>query len=342
LKNCCKNCFKDFGLWSYIKKHGDLGRCDYCRQNNEDCIDLDAELFVKMFALIKKMYVVMPVGRSRSLFSFIQGDWEVFSRATSQIYLFEDLCKIHGIDYEDYYIENPDFNYYNFVWHDYKDTVKHKNRFINSLPVEIENLLSSLDNRYKCLSKENMLYRARIGRQDDLIATPYPPSEMGMPPANKSRAGRANPDGIPYLYLAGSKETAIAEVRPWSGCLVTIATIRLLESLNTINFSVFSHKSLMDYLAMDNVDEALSELQFFNYLSLEMSKPVSPNDSYLEYIPTQYLTEYIKNEGYDGIIYDSSLSPGQNLVLFEQNNIEITSTELFRIGQIKYDFDDAF
>jgi RES domain-containing protein len=32
--------------------------------------------------------------------------------------------------------------------------------------------------------------------------------------------GRANPRGIPVLYLATHRETALAEVRPWIGAVI--------------------------------------------------------------------------------------------------------------------------
>jgi hypothetical protein len=345
MKKCCVNCFEDFGFWRYIKKNGFIDKCDFCYQNNESCINLDDEIFTKMFKLINKMYIEMPVRRSKQLFSFIQGEWKVFSESTSKYHLFQELCNVHGIENEAYYIVNPDYNHLINIWHEYKETVKHRNRFINSLPEELEVLLlSSQNDRYKLLRTENKLFRARVGSSDDIVLSPYPANlnDMGMPPINKARAGRANPDGIPYLYLTSSKETAIAEVRPWCGAVVTIATFNLLENLNTINFSFFSGKRLFDYIDIENVDDALCRIQFFNNLSSEMSQPISPSDSYLEYIPTQYVTEFIKNEGYDGIIFDSSLGLGQNVVLFNQANIEVSSSELVRISKIEYDFLDVY
>ena len=344
MKKCCNNCFEDFGFWSYIYKNGIVGKCDFCCQKGQSCLNLDDEIFSKLFTLIKKMYIEMPVRQSKHLFSFIQGEWNLFSQSTDQSELLNELCKIHGTNPETYYVFNPDYYHLTNVWQDYKNTVKHKNRFINSIPEEIEVLLSypNPNQRYKLLHKENTLYRARIGSADDIVLCPYPANlnDMGMPPVSKVRAGRANPDGIPYLYLASSRKTAIAEVRPWSGALLTIATFKLNESLNTINFSIFNNKRLFDYIECKNIDDALDQLQFFNNLSSEMSQPISPNESYLEYIPTQYVTEFIKNEGYDGIIFDSSLGLGQNVVLFSQDNVEVTATELIKIGQIQYDFSE--
>jgi len=57
-----------------------------------------------------------------------------------------------------------------------------------------------------------VLYRARV--HDDRTRTErFNPSEVGAPPPNKAKAGRANRDGEPVLYLATNKSTALAEVR---------------------------------------------------------------------------------------------------------------------------------
>jgi hypothetical protein len=343
MKKCCSNCFEDFGFWRYIHKNGFVGKCDFCNQIGEKCLNLDDEIFSKMFTLINMMYIEMPIKGSKRLLTFIQGEWNLFSESTYKYELFYELCRIHGTNPETYYVYNPDYHHLTNVWHDYKDTVKHKNRFINSLPEEIEVLLSNPKERYKLLHNENSLFRARIGSADEIVPCPYPANlnDMGMPPINKVRAGRANPDGIPYLYLASGRETAIAEVRPWCGAVVTIGTFNLKENLNTINFSFFSGKRLFSYIECENIEDALNRLQFFNNLGSEMSQPISPSDSYLEYIPTQYVTEFIKNEGYDGIIFDSSLGLGQNVVLFRQDNVEVTDTELVKIGQIQYDFSEV-
>lgn len=39
------------------------------------------------------------------------------------------------------------------------------------------------------------------------------------PLSNSASEGRANPKGIPYLYVATDKETAMSEVRPSLGAI---------------------------------------------------------------------------------------------------------------------------
>ncbi|NLK52763.1 MAG: RES domain-containing protein [Syntrophomonadaceae bacterium] len=41
--------------------------------------------------------------------------------------------------------------------------------------------------------------------------------ELCAPPKEKCSAGRLNPKGVPYLYLADSIDTVISELRPSTG-----------------------------------------------------------------------------------------------------------------------------
>lgn len=59
--------------------------------------------------------------------------------------------------------------------------------------------------------------------------------------------------------------------------------------------------------------------------TLDMSKPADPQRSNLDYLPTQYICEYIKKLGYDGVSFRSSLvdtANNINLILFEEDKVE--------------------
>jgi hypothetical protein len=70
------------------------------------------------------------------------------------------------------------------------------------------------------------LYRAQLGVEWESqdygegvvidVPTPLDPDRM-KPFKNRAQEGRANPKGIPVIYLATEAETAVAEVRPWVG-----------------------------------------------------------------------------------------------------------------------------
>lgn len=55
----------------------------------------------------------------------------------------------------------------------------------------------------------------------------YQIEDMGPPPKRIASHGRANPAGIPYLYLASTPETSISEVRPHTGEKICVASFNV-------------------------------------------------------------------------------------------------------------------
>ncbi|MCU5070117.1 hypothetical protein OCD10_24205, partial [Bacillus pacificus] len=61
--------------------------------------------------------------------------------------------------------------------------------------------------------------------------------------------------------------------------------------------------------------------------------------------PSQYLTEFIKSLEYDGVIFKSSLGPGENYAFFEWDKYSYKPSKLdvkiinhYEIKDMKYDF----
>lgn len=130
----------------------------------------------------------------------------------------------------------------------------------------------------------------------------YDAKESFVAPPNKTRDMRANYRYIPYLYCANHAYIALIEVRPRLGAQVSVATIRVDEKIRLLDFT------------MQNPSKRMTgpKRNLFNDLSMLYSTPVTSDDDILDYIPTQYIAEYAKNLGYDGIVYRSSLAPELN------------------------------
>jgi hypothetical protein len=143
--------------------------------------------------------------------------------------------------------------------------------------------------------------------------------DSGAPPAEKTLAGRANPQGIRYLYTAKDPETALAEIRPTISEQVSIALLRTKKKL-----------SIADLTSNQN--------QIFG---ANFSK-VALGDEKI-YLPIQYISERIKLSGFDGVQYKSSLhNDGINIVLFDPNSCKIVSSELRSIDKIIYESSKRF
>ena len=87
-----------------------------------------------------------------------------------------------------------------------------------------------------------LLWRAQLGccgpcvikvdGHDREVFYPYPPERM-KPRKNRACEGRANPKGLPYLYLATKRETAMSEARPWIGSHISVAQFKASRDLNS-------------------------------------------------------------------------------------------------------------
>ena len=60
---------------------------------------------------------------------------------------------------------------------------------------------------------------------------------MGCPPIEKATAGRANPLGIPYLYLCHDAETTLYEVRAVYLDKVSVGKFVINSNLDIVDFS---------------------------------------------------------------------------------------------------------
>lgn len=250
-------------------------------------------------------------------------------------------------------------------WQGFTKYLSETNRFILSDYWEqfVDNILRTAHKRTKTLEKNKTLVRARIGTSwivfDDGEEQPYPisPHEMDPPPKHIAKAGRSNSEGIPFLYLATKTETAVAEVRPWIGSEVTIGFFKILSDLRIVDASDDKPKSvfsLYKFVKIGKEDFDIRKKPNHSYTSAEkeeyvwgdinsaFSKPISPNDSPLKYLPTQYLSEKLKTEGYDGVAYRSSLSQeGYNIALFDPQKAKCVSCRMYEIKRVKYGFEES-
>jgi hypothetical protein len=235
----------------------------------------------------------------------------------------------------------PEFDRHQDLFRNFMYTIKHTNRFYFDMDYEFIDILQKLiDDRVKIINVDTTFYRARIGGIEEGnmgLIDPYQTiEEVGMPQSNIARLGRANPTGIPYLYLADDPSTAVAEVRPWVGSSVTIAKFILKENLSIVDLTQSVFHSIFESLSNGDLPTVIGMNELSNRISYELSKPINPNTLEIEYLPTQFLSEFIKNHNYDGIKYRSSLGDGNNLVLFTQDQVELHSTWLSEVLSISF------
>lgn len=182
--------------------------------------------------------------------------------------------------------------------------------------------------------------RAQVAHsnRDDRHAGPMPepalPQRM-MPRPDAASEGRANPEGIPRLYMADNRHTAIAEVRPWIGSLVSVAILRTTRDLKVLDcraddggIMFFEHEP----------DEAEREGAIWTQVARAFREPVLRGDDRAGYAATQVIAELFEHQGYDGILYGSGFGKGStNVVLFDTTAAEIVACEIHAIRDVTLD-----
>ncbi|MEP3349587.1 MAG: RES family NAD+ phosphorylase [Marinomonas sp.] len=122
--------------------------------------------------------------------------------------------------------------------------------------------------------------------------------------------GRANPEGIAFLYVASTPEIAISEVRPFINHDVSVALMRLKRDLKIADFSMVSDDINFSYAKYSKeIADKLSQFKVIDSVirdvSNAFSRPVFEQSKTIEYLPTQVIAEYFHSKGFDGIGFRS-------------------------------------
>ncbi|MEZ8646708.1 RES family NAD+ phosphorylase [Vibrio cyclitrophicus] len=231
----------------------------------------------------------------------------------------------------------------------FSQSVKNKSRYI--LDSDSQGFLKGIEDtcasRVEVIELNSTLWRAQMGHQTvpfiqndievDDIFVPYPESRM-RPLKDSATEGRANPKGIPCLYVASDKETAMSEIRPWLGSTVSVANFSNRNKLKVIDFSKHHNGRIPFYLA--EPDDAKKIEAVWTHMDKAFSEPVTNSDQKSDYAPTQIIAELIKSLGYDGIAFKSSLCTGHNLALFDLDCVDFKGSNLFKVNSIDFSFEN--
>ena len=141
--------------------------------------------------------------------------------------------------------------------------------------------------------------------------------------------------GIAYWYGATDPETAVAEMRPWQGAVITVAALQATRNLQLIDCG-----NTRPMVAPHNrgVEEDW-ERYVWNSIGEAFSRPVAPTIIDVEYVPTQMLAEAFRIKGLDGIQYKSHLGEGMNVVVFDLSAFAIGERELWTAKRVRYDLE---
>ena len=354
----CSNCFCDIEIVSIIKSLNNIGTCPTCRKSGVFLYDTEKndQLSNKFYELISIYSPIdsLPSDYPKSNLYMLKDElsvnWNIFNKLSpAQVY---DIVKVLS---PELYSESPssfnspvgimekydtDYLHENSIlrtnnWDDFVNELKYKNRFhtsyINTRILEV--FCSYIRKIYRA---GELFYRGRISPEAG-----YLKDEMGAPPREKAIEGRVNSAGISRLYLASDVDTTIHEVRASAFDIITVGTFKLKEDITVVDLKNID--KISPFIEDLNCLQYAINKEHLNKINDELGKTLRRSDSKLDYIPTQFISDFIKSithankAEYAGIEYNSTMNPnGYNLSIFYPHIFECIAAQTYRIDELTY------
>lgn len=354
----CEKCFCDTEVISVIRNVGEIGCCPICKSrkvhiyDTYKCNDLSTmfDELLSIYTPSSQLPATYPKSETRLIKSELLNNWNIFNkRSESDVYkivisiceekyeympeLFDSPVGIQELYDEEYLLKHSLLT--TNSWEDFVNALKTKNRFHThyiNLGL-LEKFCSYIRKPYKA---GTVLYRCRISKEDGISI-----DEMGAPPIENATDGRANAKGIRCLYLGDSPETTIYETRVGAFDYVTVGKFQLKKDIIVVDLKYINQISPF-IEGLDCLEHAINK-EHLNRINDEMGKIMRRSDSILDYIPTQYITDFIKSimrdekQEYAGIEYKSVMHNGcYNLAVFDPELFGCIDTNIYGIDNIDY------
>ena len=177
----------------------------------------------------------------------------------------------------------------------------------------------------KTINEKTKLYRARIANDKDInlsngfelkynkfsgfneTNSREAPFGIGVP------AGRNNISGVSYIYLANDIVTACSEVKPSFYDIISVAEFESTRKFNVIDFS-----EDVNFSMSEEMDDKVRLSLLFSYIMKAYTIPATTNE---QYMISQFVSDYIRKAGFDGVVYKSFYSKdGINYTIFNSHH----------------------
>lgn len=211
----------------------------------------------------------------------------------------------------------------------------------------IKNSISKYVGEFDYILKEDdELYRARVGYANSRAAfsggftrvevkyySPFCGDKISAVPPLIANEGRANRTGVSFLYCATDEYTAISEVRPHPSDIVSIAKFTTKSNLKLFDLS---YPHLINYY---HCETSLKKLRTYATIA-KIFNVATPPSQKGRYLVTQLIANAIRQLGYDGIIFSSTVGTGKNIVIFtpEKASVIEGSEYVVNISSVSYKY----
>lgn len=358
----CEKCFSAKELISTVREHGIIiPYCPICHSRNVHALSASDELLKRIFrALVRLNYSEWEYngkigGEHLSYLLFGKNEIMNLDSTADELEFDSALTYIEDAWYpkDEKYISLGggywDFNVISGVKHNLdlrltRILAKAFQQNYFELEKEVIQLLQSLKSDISVnLGAGRSYFRSRIGVKKRLKPTlhnfdpdyyyvPFTGKDICAPPLYLTSEGRLNRSRVSILYLASDRETAVAEVRPHPGHLVSTAEFRLKEQLCVADFT---EKDVRNYLS----DSRLETLRLIFSFNAVLNLPVPPEQREF-YLLTQLLSDCIRQMGFEGVIFKSSVGTGHNLACFSPSMfiLQDGSEMVMEVKALQYEF----
>lgn len=349
------DCFKDIEIRSIIESQGIIGTCEVTGQTEQYLYDTEESSELSdNFSEVLDVYTPeselpndFPDKLKDNIEIILERDWAIFNIPAADIkkvivaICHENYTKDSSIFNEKVGIENLcDSGYMERKcimkqndWDSFVSSIKNRNRFhSNHINLALLRELFQSPRMQVVIKKGNAsFYRARICEGKCLNK-----EEMGPPPIEYVTAGRANSKGIRCLYLASDVTTTLHEIRARDLDYISIGKFKSKKDIRVVDLSNLDKISPFSDDAFDFEWFAIN-MNILKKISYEIAKPLRRQDSELDYLPAQYISDFVKSLGFDGICYRSTLnSNGVNYAIFEHKKFECEEVVLYHVKSLEY------
>ncbi|MGF1689663.1 HEPN-associated N-terminal domain-containing protein [Photobacterium kagoshimensis] len=358
-KFICSECVIDSALQKLVNANLCSVSCCYCGEENEDGEVIAAPYDIVMTRIYDSIYKYYADAQDTDM-PRVEKEWLEEETNIYEIIgefdpgwsgeLCEDLCEssdpsqylVSHVD-NDWSIEDP-LSTLSCGWNSFKKQVLTKTRylflaepedeFLSGRPdyIPIASMLDALSNvckseqLLKVIPAGSTFYRVRVSSNAETTYSTF--SDIGVPPVGIASAGRMNPAGISYFYLASDRETAEKEVVD-TASYWSIGKFRSTVDIQVIDFVELP--SIPSVFEPDKYDSK-HHISFVYSFVEDLIAPVQKDGKeHVDYVPTQIVSEYFRykfrndsGENILGLRYPSvKNSSGVNLAIFSSENDEL-------------------
>ncbi len=362
----CSSCIIDNELNSIIENNRITGQCEICGKKNALVLDTNSEQFHEIQHIFTDFFnIYTPESfisdnsikeKCIDLLDDIIYKWNIFNKYITKDNLKsiikELLSNNDDIDinlllnekvvikelYDDNFLLEHSL-LYTYSWEEFIKEIKEENRF-HPTTINIEYLDKFASYLVKSYKAGDIFYRGRVSTNKK-----FEPEELLIPPFHLRTEGRAHARGIKCLYLANNIETVLYETRSLIYDYINIATFEAIKDFNVFDFNNINNISPFSQ-SMNTTILAINKVHLDN-IKKDINKINRRTDSVLDYLPTQYIVDFVKNIKnpidndclYSGIGYSSTLSSkGYNIAMFDDSLFKCNEINLYEVNNIKYEY----